>query len=401
MEAALKEKMKVMEGSIGVAEIVAKCRPDVISAYPITPQTHIVEALSKIVADGRLKAECIKVDSEHSAASACVGASAAGARTYTATTAQGLLLMVEVLFSMAGMRLPVVLTGVNRTISSPLGIWNDHQDTMTVRDSGWIQLFAEDNQEAIDLHIQAYKIAEKVLIPVMVCMDGFLLTHTFEPLEVYTQEQVDKFLPPFKPEYFLDTKNPHTFGCFAEPDKYTEFRYMFAQSHLDAKKEIISVANEFKESFGRFSGDVIEDYKCADADMVLVGMGSIVSVLKAAADELRAHGKKVGVCKIRCYRPFPKEELTALLANKKEIVVFDKSISIGLGSIVGADLKETLYGKSNAKISTAIIGMGGRDITVESIKEVLVKNEKQTISDEFVQLNRDILADRFTKKGGN
>lgn len=400
METAVKQKMKVMEGSIAIAEVVARCRPHVISAYPITPQTHIVEALSRIVADGRLKAEFIKVDSEHSAASACVGASAAGARTYTATTAQGLLLMVEVLFSMAGMRLPVVLTGVNRTISSPLGIWNDHQDTMTVRDSGWIQLFAEDNQEAIDMHIQAYKIAEKVLIPVMVCMDGFLLTHTFEPLEVYEQEKIDKFLPPFKPEYYLNAKNPKTFGCFAEPDKYTEFRYMFAQSHLDAKQDIISVAKEFKESFGRFTGDVLEDYKCADADLVLVGMGTIVSVLKAAADELRAQGKKVGVCKIRCFRPFPEEELTALLANKKNILVFDKSLSIGVGSIVGTDLKDALYGKSNAKISTAIIGMGGRDITVENIKEVIGKNEKEPIIDEFVQLNSEILPDRFTKKGG-
>lgn len=389
--------MKVMEGSVAVAEIVARCRPHVISAYPITPQTHIVEALSRIVADGRLKAEFIKVDSEHSAASACVGASVAGARTYTATTAQGLMLMVEVLYSIAGMRLPVVLTGVNRTVSSPLGIWNDHQDTMTVRDSGWIQLFAEDNQEAVDMHIQAYKIAEKVLIPVMVCMDGFLLTHTYEPLEVYEQDKIDKFLPPFKPEYYLDVKNPYTFGCFAEPDKYTEFRYMFAQSHLDAKKEIISTAKEFKDSFGRFSGDMLENYNCDDADTVLIGMGSIVSVLKAAADEYRAAGKKVGVCKIRCFRPFPKEELAALLANKKNIVVFDKSISIGLGSIVGSELKESLYNKSTAKISTAIIGMGGRDVKVSDIKAVVDRSEKQEIKDEFVQLNREILPDRFAK----
>ncbi|MFH1454232.1 MAG: transketolase C-terminal domain-containing protein [Armatimonadota bacterium] len=391
METALKQKMKVMEGSIAIAETVTQLRPHVISAYPITPQTHIVEALSRIVADGRLHADFIKVDSEQSAASACVGASAAGARAYTATTSQGLLLMAEVLFSMAGMRLPVLLTCVNRSVSSPLSIWNDHQDSMTVRDSGWIQLYAEDNQEAIDMHVQGYKIAEKVKLPLMICIDGFLLTHTYEPLRLYDQDEIDKFVPPYKPKYHLTPKDPHTFGCFAEPDKYTEFRYMTAHANLDSKSEIVAVAKEFKEVFGRFTGDLLENYKCDDADTVLVGMGTIVSILKAVADQMREEGKKVGVCKIRTFRPFPKEEIRNSLKDKKNIVIFDKSLSMGLGSIVGTDVKDALYGLSSAKISTIIAGLAGRDIPVSSVKKMVEKAEKQVLDNEFMDLKTELL----------
>lgn len=397
METSLKtkmSKMQVMEGSHAVAEIVRMCKPQVISAYPITPQTHIVEDISKMVADGVLKTEYVRVESEHSAASVCLGAAATGVRTYTATTSQGLLLMAEVLFSIAGMRLPVVLTCANRSVSSPLSIWNDHQDSMTVRDSGWIQFYGEDNQEVVDLHIQAYKIGEnqEISLPVMICMDGFLLTHTFEPIELPTQEQIDSFLPSFKPEYYLDPANPHTFGCFAEPDKYMEFRYLLYEAQMKAKKLIPQIAKEFKEKFGRDSGGLVQAYKLEDADTVLVGMGTIVSVLKAASDKLREQGKKVGVLKVISYRPFPVEEILSLLKSKKNIVVFDKSVSMGLGSILGSDIRSVLAGeKVGSNVSIIVAGLAGRDVPVESIIKAVNRAEKETINSEFLDLRTEII----------
>ncbi len=385
---------KFVEGSMAIAEIVKLCRPQVISAYPITPQTHIVEHLSQMVADGEINAEFVNVESEFSAASVVLGASATGARTYTATTSQGLALMTEVLFNIAGMRLPIVLTCANRALSSPLNIWNDQQDSMLVRDSGWIQLYAEDTQEAVDMHIQAYRIAEdhEILLPVMVCMDGFRLTHTFEPVEIPSQEDADKFLPSYKPLYYLTPKNPLTFGAFAEPDKYMETRYMIHDAQKKAKVVIEKISEEFKKSFGRYSGDLIESYRVEDAEIVLVSMGSIIGTFKEVADEMREKGKRVGVLKVRSFRPFPDEEIYNALKNVENISVFDKNISLGSEGILCSEIKSAFCNKQKKpRINGFIFGLGGRDISNGRIKEIVEKTEKEKIDIDFVDLNKDII----------
>lgn len=379
---------------MAIAEVVKLCRPQVISAYPITPQTHIVEHLSQMVADGEIKAEFLNVESEFSAASVVLGASATGARVYTATTSQGLALMAEVLFNIAGMRLPVVLTCTNRALSSPLNIWNDQQDSMLVRDSGWLQLHAEDIQEAVDMHIQAYRIAEdhEILLPVMVCMDGFRLTHTFEPVEIPLQEDVNKFLPSYKPLYYLTPKNPLTFGAFAEPDKYMETRYMIYDAQKRAKVMIEKVAEEFKKSFDRYSGGLIECYKVEDASTVLVSMGSIIGTFKEVVDEMREMGKKIGVLKVRSFRPFPDEEIYNALKNVENIAVFDKNISLGSEGILCSEIKSVFCNKQKKpRINGFIFGLGGRDTSKDRIKEILERIEKEKIDIEFVDLKKEII----------
>lgn len=383
-----------VEGSVAVAKAVAVCRPHVISAYPITPQTHIVEHLSELVADGELKSEYVNVESEHSAASVVLGASATGARTYTATTSQGFLLMVEVLFNIAGMRLPVVMTCVNRAVSAPINIWNDQQDSMTARDSGWIQLYAEDNQEAADMHLQAFKIAENkdIMLPVMVCMDGFVLTHSFDPVELISQADADKFLPPYKPQYYLTPKNPLSFGTMVGPDGYMETRY-FIEKTMRASLQVISdVATEFHNQFGRFQGGLIDTYKVEDASLVLVSMGSVIGTVKDVVDELRAKGQKIGVMKIRTYRPFPKEEIYKALNHVKEIAVLEKAISLGYGGILVNEVKSVFYGKPKTpKINGFVVGLGGRDITVDTIHQIIREAVKAATEEKFVGLNEALI----------
>ena len=386
-----------VEGSVAVAKAVAVCRPHVISAYPITPQTHIVEHLSELVADGELKSEYVNVESEHSAASVVLGASATGARTYTATTSQGFLLMVEVLFNIAGMRLPVVMTCVNRAVSAPINIWNDQQDSMTARDSGWIQLYAEDNQEAADMHLQAFKIAENkdIMLPVMVCMDGFVLTHSFEPVELISQADADKFLPPYKPQYYLTPKNPLSFGTMVGPDGYMETRY-FIERTMRASLQVISdVATEFHNQFGRFQGGLIDTYKVEDASLVLVSMGSVIGTVKDVVDELRAKGQKIGVMKIRTYRPFPKDEIYKALNHVKEIAVLEKAVSLGYGGILVNEVKSVFYGKPKTpKINGFVVGLGGRDITVDTIHQVIREAVKAATEEKFVGLNEALIGDK-------
>ncbi len=383
-----------IEGSIAVAKTVAVARPHVISAYPITPQTHIVEHLSELVANGELKSEFVNVESEHSAASVVLGSSATGARTYTATTSQGFLLMIEVLFNIAGMRLPVVMTCVNRAVSAPINIWNDQQDSMTARDSGWIQLYAEDNQEASDMHLQAFKIAENkdIMLPVMVCMDGFILTHSFDPVELISQEQADKFLPPFKPEYYLTPKNPLTFGTMVGPDGYMETRY-FIEKTMHASLQVISdVAADFHNQFGRFQGGLVDTYKVEDASLVLVAMGSIIGTIKDIVDELRAKGKKVGVLKVRSYRPFPKDEIYKALNHVKEIAVLEKAVSLGYGGILVNEIKSVFYGKPKTpKINGFILGLGGRDITVDTIHQTIKETVNASSEEKFIGLNEALI----------
>ena len=383
-----------VEGSVAVAKAVAVCRPHVISAYPITPQTHIVEHLSELVADGELKSEYVNVESEHSAASVVLGASATGARTYTATTSQGFLLMIEVLFNIAGMRLPVVMTCVNRAVSAPINIWNDQQDSLTARDSGWIQLYAEDNQEAADMHLQAFKIAENkdIMLPVMVCMDGFVLTHSFEPVELISQADADKFLPPYKPQYYLTPKNPLSFGTMVGPDGYMETRY-FIERTMRASLQVISdVATEFHNQFGRFQGGLIDTYKVEDASLVLVSMGSVIGTVKDVVDELRAKGQKIGVMKIRTYRPFPKDEIYKALNHVKEIAVLEKAVSLGYGGILVNEVKSVFYGKPKTpKINGFVVGLGGRDITVDTIHQVIGEAVKTATEEKFVGLNEALI----------
>jgi len=385
---------KVIEGLKAVAETVALCRPKVISAYPITPQTHIVEELAQIVADGKLKAEFINVESEFSAASVVLGASATGVRVYTATSSQGLLLMLEVLFNIAGMRLPVVLCCANRAVSAPINIWNDWQDALTVRDAGLIQLYAEDNQEACDMHIQAYKIAEdhNVLLPVIVNLDGFVLTHSYDPIEFPTQDEVDRFLPQYEPLEHLDVKNPMSFGLMAGPDRYMETRYALQESIKGAKSVIKKVAEDFKKAFGRYYGGLVEEYKTEDAEVVVVSMGSIISTIKDVVDELREEGEKIGVLKIRTYRPFPKEEVMEVLKGKKRVVIIEKCVSIGGTGILTADIKASLYGMEKPiPISNFIMGLGGRDIKKEDIRQVIKISEKGIKENEFYGLDEKIV----------
>jgi pyruvate ferredoxin oxidoreductase alpha subunit len=364
----------VMEGSRAVAKAVALCRPGVISAYPITPQTHIVEELARMVADGELAAEYLRVDSEFSAASAVYGAAATGVRAYTASSSQGLLLMTEVLYNMAGTRLPVVIGAANRTLSAPISIQPDQQDTISLRDSGLIQLYVEDSQEAHDAHIQAFRIAEdpEVLLPVMVCMDGWLITHTFEPVRVASQEAVDSFLPPFKLPYSLDPTCPFTFGSFTDDDKLMEFRYMVHQAQQKAKEKIEQVARAFEESFGRYYGDVIDSYSAEDADVLLLAMGSVVGTIKDAIDRLREEGQKVGLIKVRAYRPFPAERIREATKGAKVVAVLDNNISLGAYGALGADVALCLANQTGAPaLLPCIVGLGGREITIDSIRSIV------------------------------
>ena len=389
------QERQLLEGSRAVAEAVMRCRPRVVAAYPITPQTHIVEELSQMVADGDLKAEYVNVESEHSAASVVLGASATGARAYTASSSQGFLLMLEVLYNIAGMRLPVVLTCVNRSISAPINIWTDQQDSLAARDTGWIQLYAEDNQEVLDMHIQAFRIAEdhRVLLPVMICMSGYILTHAYEPVWMPSQEAVDEFLPPYEPLVYLTPEDPVTLGTLATPEHYMETRYAIQSSQLKALTVIGEVAEEYKEAFGRWSGGLIEEYRTEEASLILVSLGSVVGTLKEAVDELRAEGRKVGLVKVRAYRPFPAEALGEALKGAKRIAVLEQDVSLGSCGALAADLKAAFYNRPGTPpIAGFIAGLGGRDITVETVKGIVGKVEKGELPEaKFVDLRMENL----------
>ncbi len=381
---------RFIEGSYAVAEIIKLCRPGVIAAYPITPQTHIVEALAAMVANGELKAEFINVESEHSAASVILGASATGVRAFSATSSQGLLLMLEVIFNIAGMRLPLVITCANRSVSAPINIWNDHQDSVTIRDSGFIQFYAETNQEACDLHIQAYRLSEdpNILLPAMVCMDGYLLTHAAEVVDIPEEECVARFLPPYKPVFKLDPDEPITMGVLAGPEHYMETRFAIHETLTkDVLQLIPNVVDEFEKVFGRRSGGLIEGYRIEDAKEVIVAKGSVVGTIKEVVDEMRGEGKKVGVLKIITYRPFPGEAVYNSLKGIERIGVLEKSISLGAGGPLYIDLKSVFQGrKSSSKISGFIAGLGGRDITKESIREVFARLSGEQVDSQFIDL---------------
>jgi len=384
--------MKVVEGSYAVAHAVMCCRPDVISAYPITPQTHIVENLSQMVADGELDSEFLTVDSEFSALSVLVGASAAGGRSYSSTTSQGLALMYEVLYNVSGMRMPVVMNVANRAMGAPLNIWNDQQDAIGARDVGWLQIYVEDVQEAVDATLQAFKIAEDAQIrtPIMVCMDGFILTHVYEPVELLDKEKAREFLPDYQPADILDPAHPKTFGAFADPSTFTEFRYQQFEAQLKALAKIEKVAREFEETFGRYYGGLLDGYFLDDAEIVIVTLGSVIGTIKDAIDAMRSEGKKVGLLKVRSYRPFPVQALRKALKEASVIAVIEKDVSIGGEAGLVTDLKAAFY---NSKITAPIIGftagLGGRDITIKDIRNIVAKAEtaRKGIQSEFEFLN--------------
>lgn len=363
-----------IEVSLAVSEAAKLANVDVISAYPITPQTHIVEHLSELVADGHLDAEFIPVESEHSAMSACIGASAAGARTFTSTCAQGLALMLEICYIAAALRLPIVMAMANRSLSGPISIWNDHGDLMMARDSGWIQIVAENGQEAFDLTIQAFKIAEdhRVLLPVIVNLDGFTLSHVIEPMEMLSQEEVDKYLPPYKPKMWLDLKNPITMGAVGIPDVYTEAKKAQDEALKGAKPVVIEAWNEFAKLFGR-KYQPVETYKTEGADTLLVTMGSTSETAMTAVDAMRAAGRKVGIVRIRLYRPFPKEEFLAAIKGAKQLAVMDRALAMS-GMETGplaTEIKSILYDQAQKPyVWNFIAGLAGRDITVENFTEM-------------------------------
>lgn len=368
--------VKVLEGSEAVALAVKAARPEVISAYPISPQTHIVESLARYVADGELDAEYVRVDSEFSAASVISGASAAGSRSYTASSSQGLLLMSEVLYASCGLRLPFVITGVNRTVSAPISIQVDQQDTMSLRDSGMIQIFVESSQEAYDAHIAAFKIAEdpEILLPVMVCMDGWVLTHSYERVALAEQDAVDRFLPPFHPTRSLNVEDPTTWGSIGEEDMVMELKYSVQEALEAAKGKITSVFEEWAAVSGRDYGGLIEAYRTQEADVVVVAMGSMAGTAKDAVDVMRSQGEKVGLVKIRCFRPFPYEEIWDAAKGAAAIAVVDANLSLGSEGAIAMDLKAKLYGVPGAPpVVDVIAGLGGRDVNTERIKQIVEK----------------------------
>jgi pyruvate ferredoxin oxidoreductase alpha subunit len=369
-----KGKLSVMEGSMAVAQAVRTCRPAVISAYPITPQTHIIEFLAQMVANGELDAEYIRADSEFSAISILAGASATGVRTYTASSSQGLLLMTEMIYYLAGTRLPVVLTGANRQVTAPIGLQPDHQDTMSFRDAGLIELYVEDVQEAYDTHLQAFKIAEDhdILLPIMVCMDGFVLTHVYEPVKTFSQEDVDAFLPPYVPIHYMTPEKPMVFGSGTDEPNTMEFHYMGQQAALRAINKIEVVAREFETSFGHYRGGLIDTYATEDAEVVLVAMGSVIGTLREAVDILRSEGTKVGLVKVRSFRPFPAEALRQAISHVGAVAVLDRALSYGYEGILATDVRSALYdAPKRPMILGMMVGFGGREVNLGTIRDVV------------------------------
>lgn len=379
--------LKVMSSNQAIAEAVKLAKPKVIPVYPITPQTTISEYLAKYVADGDIDAEYIRVESEHSAISACLGASGTGVRVFTATSSQGLALMHEIIFAAAGLRAPIVMADANRALSAPLSIWNDQQDSISERDSGWMQIYAENGQEALDSVLMSYKVSEnkEVLLPTMVCVDGFILTHTVDPVDVPDEEEVDKFLPDYNPEHaYLDPKRPMSIGTFTDPDYYMEARHDMEVAMEKAKAVISDVSQEFADTFGR-KYDFIEKYRSEDADTILIAMGSICSTIKDVVDELREQGEKVGLVRVRVFRPFPVEEIYDAIKGASNVGVIDKNFSFSIGGVLHNNIKSMM----DVNAAGFIVGLGGRDIKPSHIKEVVEKTKNPSNKPQWIGLNKE------------
>jgi pyruvate ferredoxin oxidoreductase alpha subunit len=366
-----------MEVSIAAAEAVKQANVDVISAYPITPQTHVVEHLSELVANGELDAEFFCVESEHSALSVCVGAAATGARTFTCTSSQGLALMSEITYIASGLRLPLVMIISNRTLSSPLSIWNDHSDVMSIRDCGWIQFFMENGQEVYDHVFVSYRLAEDshVLFPVIINMDGFILSHVIEPFELIEQEKIDQFLPPYQPVYRLHPDRPVTMGAFALPSIFAEAKKAQEEALRSSMSKILETWKAFGDMTGRYYHP-IETYQAEDADTLLVAMGSYSETASVAVDKMREEGRSVGLMKIRLWRPFPFEAFKNAALHAKKLVVIDRAISVGAGGPVAAEVKASLYGEDQRpSVYNFVAGISGRDVTPSDFIKMVDKAE--------------------------
>jgi pyruvate ferredoxin oxidoreductase alpha subunit len=392
--------LRQLEGSRAVAETVALCRPEVICAYPISPQTHIVEALSALVKSGELApCEFINVESEFAAMSVAIGASAAGARAYTATASQGLLYMAEAVYNASGLGLPIVMTIANRAIGAPINIWNDHSDAMSMRDAGWIQLYAESNQEAADIHIQAFRLAEELSMPVMVCMDGFILTHAYEQVDMPAQEQVDAFLPPYEPRQVLDPADPVTIGAMVGPEAFMEVRYLAHAKQMQALDRLPELAREFTDTFGRASGGLVRGYRNEDASTVVVGLGSVLGTIEDVVDDLRDEGVRIGALSIKSFRPFPLEEVRAALTGAERVIVLEKALAVGIGGILSRDVHSALAGLP-VDVLTTIAGLGGRAITKASLREhFIAAMAGETGPLTFLDLNRELVERELQRLG--
>jgi len=373
----LERKKMVVTGDYIAAYGAMLCDVDVVAAYPITPQTYIVEDFSTFVNDGITDAEFIKVESEHSAMSATIAAQAAGARTFTATSSQGLALMHEMLFVAAALRMPIVMPVVNRTLAAPIGIWCEYNDTMPERDTGWMQVYCETNQEVLDMIIQSYKIAEHkdVLLPIMPTLDAFILSHTVEPVDVPSSDEVMEFLPPYEPEAILDTEKPMTIGSFAPPEYIQEIRYQNEQAMQNARRVIKEVNDEFAAKFGRDYNGLVEEYRCDDADAVVVTLGTVTGTAREVVDEMRNEGKKVGLVKLRFFRPFPIEELRGIASRVKALGVYDRSISFGSGGPTFIEVRSALYGY-DLPVVNFLAGLGGRDVVKSDVRKMFEKTLK-------------------------
>jgi len=381
-----KANIRILDGNHAAAHGAKLSRVQVIAAYPITPQSPVTETLSEFVEGGELNAEYIAVESEHSALAVCTSASIVGARTFTATSSHGLAYMHEMLHWVAGTRLPVVLACVNRAIGAPWNVLNDQQDSISQRDTGWIQIYARNNQEILDSVIQAYKIAESIYVPVMVCYDGYVLSHTEMPVDVPSQDDVDRFLPPYKPHTVLDPANPKNYNLvtLANPrvnaegvlcHGYMELRYLLQEALQSSRETIAGVGQEFGELFGRGYDNMFWQDRMDDADIAIVAMGSLAMEAIVAADMLREEGHKAGVLGLRVFRPFPKSDVVKALSKARLVVVFDKNISYGSEGATCSEIKSALYGSGvNAVIRNFIVGLGGRDVKARELADAVTRS---------------------------
>jgi len=384
--------LQQIEGSVAVAKAVAMCRPEVIAAYPITPQTHIVEGLGEMVKRGELgSCQFLNVESEFGAMSTCIGSSATGARTYTATSSQGMLFMMEAVYNASGLGLPIVMTVGNRAIGPPINIWNDWSDSMSARDAAWIQLFVEDNQQALDVHIQAFRLAEAASLPVMVCMDGFILTHAYTRVDMPEQAAVDRFLPTFQPRQVLDPEAPVTMGAMVGPEAFTEVRFLAHYKQLEALDLIVEQSAQFEEIFGRDSGGLIKFFGAEGSKTVVVTMGSVVGSMNTVLAEMRGEGTSIGALTIRSYRPFPSEALRKALVDAERVIVFEKSLAVGIGGILAGDVRMALAGLP-ARVYSVVGGLGGRPITRENLRRMFAKGVRDEIEEpHFHDINMAVI----------
>ena len=366
---------KVMTGNYASAYGAKASRVEVIAAYPITPQTSIVEKLAEFVSSGEMNAKFISVESEHSAMAACVSASIAGARTYTATSSHGLTLMHEILMWASSARLPIVITNVSRAMAPPWSVWADHMDSVAQRDTGWMQFFCESNQEVLDTIIMAYKVGESrgIMLPAMIIEDAFILSHTSEPVDVPEQSLVDSFLPKYDPEVKLEVGSPKGFGSLVKPDQYMEFRYKAMQAMESSRTRILEVEQEFENAFGRSYGGLLDEYRCEDADTVAVVAGSAAGTVREVVDSLRVRGLPVGMARLRTFRPFPREEVRSLAKRVRGIAVMDRSYTFGAAGAFYTEVCGSLYPLSERPVvKNYIVGLGGRDITPRVIENIFM-----------------------------